>query len=148
MARRNTPITEAPPDLSARDVRALRDKLRVSQSVLATILNVSTELVQAWEGERRVPRGAALRLLELVKSRPELVLIADEKAAPRAKPTRKTPAKSRPKTRATPDRIAHRRTARRRPRGFTRTERRPTRLRQVRRVRHWLRHAGTPRTGS
>jgi len=76
MPRRTTPLTEAPPEVSAPEVRALRKKLRVSQSAMATMLNVSVELVQAWEAERRVPRGAALRLLDLVRTKPRLVLDA------------------------------------------------------------------------
>ncbi|MBL8995920.1 MAG: helix-turn-helix domain-containing protein [Gemmatimonadetes bacterium] len=72
MPRLKSPLTSAPPVAGAREVRALRTRLGVSQSTLATILNVSVELVQAWEGGRRVPRGAALRLLEIVRARPEL----------------------------------------------------------------------------
>jgi hypothetical protein len=39
-------------------------------------LNVSTKLVQAWEGGERRPDGAALRLLRIVERAPVLVLPA------------------------------------------------------------------------
>jgi transcriptional regulator with XRE-family HTH domain len=44
-----------------------------SQSSFARALNVSLELVQSWEAGRRRPQGAALRLLEMVRTNPELV---------------------------------------------------------------------------
>lgn len=73
MPPRASALRETPPPFAAREVRAFRDRFGLSQSILAGILNVSVELVQAWEGERRVPRGAALRLLQILRARPELI---------------------------------------------------------------------------
>jgi transcriptional regulator with XRE-family HTH domain len=70
--------TARPPAASARTfdaeaTRRLRDDLGLSQRELAAALHVSLELVQAWEGGRRIPRGAALRLLQLLRVAPELL---------------------------------------------------------------------------
>ncbi|MHB1097586.1 MAG: helix-turn-helix domain-containing protein [Gemmatimonadaceae bacterium] len=59
--------------MTAADVRRLRRGLGASQAVFASFLNVSPRLVQAWEGARRIPEGAALRLLELGVSHPAAV---------------------------------------------------------------------------
>lgn len=61
-------------DLSPKEVRALRDKCNVSQSAFAKQLNVSSKLVQKWEQGLSAPRGAALKLLCLVKKHgPEFI---------------------------------------------------------------------------
>ena len=70
-----TTFLPAPPlPLTAADVKRLRARLRASQAVFAHWINVSPKLVQAWEAGRRVPVGAALRLLRLVEKHPELLL--------------------------------------------------------------------------
>lgn len=70
---RTTVLPAAPRPMSATDVRALRDALNASQAVFAKFLNVSPQLVRAWESSRRRPEGAALRLLEVVKQNPASV---------------------------------------------------------------------------
>jgi putative transcriptional regulator len=70
---RTTVLPEPPRPMSQGEIHKLRDRLNVSQSVFAKCLNVSTKLVQAWEGGTRRPDGAALRLLRLAESTPGLV---------------------------------------------------------------------------
>lgn len=70
---RTTVLPAPPPPLGARDVRRLRDALQASQGVFARYLNVSTKLVQAWEGGRRTPEGSSLLLLHLMGQDPALV---------------------------------------------------------------------------
>lgn len=70
---RTTVLPAAPRPMSATDVRELRDALNASQTVFAKFLNVSPQLVRAWESSRRRPEGAALRLLEVVKQNPASV---------------------------------------------------------------------------
>ena len=60
--------------MSRAEIKHLREHLKVSQLVFARCLNVSTKLVQAWEGGERRPDGAALRLLRIVERAPVLVL--------------------------------------------------------------------------
>ena len=70
---RTTVLPEAPRPMSSTDIRAIRQELNASQAVFARFLNVSTQLVQAWEADRRRPAGAALRLLEIGSRQPEAV---------------------------------------------------------------------------
>lgn len=70
---RTTVLPPRPRTMEARDVRRLRDSLNASQAVFARYLNVSPELVRAWESGRRRPEGAALRLLELAERKPRMV---------------------------------------------------------------------------
>lgn len=58
------PVAEFTPEA----VRALRQKERASQAVLARHLNVATSTVSQWERGQRKPEGAALKLLSLVQA--------------------------------------------------------------------------------
>ena len=71
---RTTELPEPPEPMSRVEIKRLREHLKVSQPVFARCLNVSTKLVQAWEGGARSPDGAALRLLRIVEQAPVLVL--------------------------------------------------------------------------
>jgi putative transcriptional regulator len=54
------------PDYSSRKIRALRARHRLSQAVLASVLNTSLSTVRQWEiGEKR-PSGPSLKLLNLL----------------------------------------------------------------------------------
>jgi putative transcriptional regulator len=54
-------------ELSARQIRAIRTRNRVSQAVFAAMLNTSTSAVQKWEiGEKR-PSGPSLKLLNVIQ---------------------------------------------------------------------------------
>ena len=58
-----TPIEE----FTAEDIRALREREQVSQSVFAHHLNVSKDAVSQWERGAKHPAGPSLKLLSLVK---------------------------------------------------------------------------------
>lgn len=58
-----TPIEPMTPE----DIRALRERERVSQPVFARYLNVSRNLVSDWERGIKHPGGPALRLLTIVR---------------------------------------------------------------------------------
>ena len=66
-------VTPAPRYSGARIAR-LRARLALSQPVFAKALNVSAETVRSWEQEKRVPDGAALRLLQVADRHPEVIL--------------------------------------------------------------------------
>jgi putative transcriptional regulator len=70
---RTTALPLPPQPLDGRAVKRVRATLRASQAVFARYLNVSTKLVQAWEGDRRSPEGPALVLLHLAARQPELL---------------------------------------------------------------------------
>lgn len=52
--------------LSAEQIKAVREREHVSQTVFARYLNVTTSLVGQWERGEKRPAGAALKLLALV----------------------------------------------------------------------------------
>lgn len=67
---RNTEVEPAPA-YSPDEIRAVRQKLGVSQHVFAGLLNASPSAVRAWEQGQRVPDGPTRRLLQVVERRPE-----------------------------------------------------------------------------
>jgi len=50
-----------------------RQKLNVSQAVFAGLLNVPKVTAISWEKGRRRPTGAALRLLDLIRKKPQIL---------------------------------------------------------------------------
>jgi len=62
-----------PPRLKPRQVAALRKRLRMSQAYFAAVLNVSAKAVQSWEQGIRRPSDAALRILQVIDRRPDVV---------------------------------------------------------------------------
>ncbi len=52
--------------LSPKQIKALRERERVSQTVFANYLNVTPNLVSKWERGEKRPSGPALKLLSLV----------------------------------------------------------------------------------
>lgn len=57
-----TPVRTLRPD----EIRALRQRERVSQAVFAMHLNVSKGVISQWERGEKHPAGATLKLLTLV----------------------------------------------------------------------------------
>ena len=60
-----TPVRPLQPE----EIRALRERERVSQAVFALHLNVSTGLISQWERGEKHPAGASLKLLTLVREK-------------------------------------------------------------------------------
>jgi putative transcriptional regulator len=60
-----TPVHE----FSAAEIRAIREREGVSQTVFAHYLNVTKESVSQWERGRKKPAGSTLKLLSLVERR-------------------------------------------------------------------------------
>ena len=55
------------PEYDSKKIRALRDHLKLSQAVLASVLNTSLSTVRKWEiGEKR-PSGPSSKLLNLLE---------------------------------------------------------------------------------
>jgi putative transcriptional regulator len=54
------------PKYSGRAIRALRDRYRVSQAVLAAVLNTSLSTVRQWEIGEKHPSGPSVKLLNLL----------------------------------------------------------------------------------
>lgn len=77
---RTTVLPAAPKRMSAGEIRRLRRELNASQAVFAHYCNVSTKLVQAWEGGRRQADGPALLLLRLAQTNPAILLVPSKRA--------------------------------------------------------------------
>src|SRR4051812_10541554 len=56
-------------DFTADEIRALREREEVSQSVFAHYLNVSKDSVSQWERGDKHPAGPSLKLLSLVEKK-------------------------------------------------------------------------------
>ena len=54
------------PDYQPRDIKALRERFNVSQSVFASYMNISTSSLQKWEIGTKKPTGIAMKLLNLI----------------------------------------------------------------------------------
>jgi putative transcriptional regulator len=54
------------PRYSRKKIRALRQRHRISQAVLATVLNTSLSTVRQWEISAKQPSGPSLKLLDLL----------------------------------------------------------------------------------
>ncbi|HTW93653.1 MAG TPA: hypothetical protein VMD30_02590 [Tepidisphaeraceae bacterium] len=67
---RTIELPREPSEYAPRQVRALRHSLHVSQALFASLLGVSTVLVQAWEQGKRKPNPMARRLLDEVRTNP------------------------------------------------------------------------------
>lgn len=55
--------------MSPKEIRALRERERVSQPVFASYLNVRKDAVSKWERGEKRPDGPSLKLLNLVKAK-------------------------------------------------------------------------------
>jgi putative transcriptional regulator len=58
------------------DVKAVREKTGLSQSVFAAMIGVKVKTVQNWEQHRRNPTGAAAALLTIFDREPETAMKA------------------------------------------------------------------------
>ena len=73
LSLKTTTLPLPPPKAEAEQIAALRRRLRMSQSVFAATLNVSPKTVQSWEQGVRQPADAALRMLQVIRERPQVV---------------------------------------------------------------------------
>jgi putative transcriptional regulator len=71
---RTVQVPDPPPEIAAKEVTSLRAKTGMSQAVFARVLNVSTKTVQSWEQGERRPSHAALRMLQVFRENPTLVI--------------------------------------------------------------------------
>ena len=72
-AYRDHPDSLRQRELSMPDVKAVRKQFRLSQSQMATFLNVSKRTLENWEQGRRSPTGPARTLLRIMEREPHAV---------------------------------------------------------------------------
>jgi len=70
-------LVPVPHYLNGRKIRKLRRRYRLKQERLAELLNTRVVTVRRWETGQTKPRGAALRLLELLESKGLEALVPD-----------------------------------------------------------------------
>jgi len=56
----------AVPTYSPDEIRTLRERLNISQAVLASVINANVNSIQKWERGAKRPSGTALKLLSLL----------------------------------------------------------------------------------
>lgn len=66
MAQYDALCLEPVSDYSPEQIRTLRDRYKISQAVLASILNTSLSTVRQWEIGEKHPGGPSLKLLSLL----------------------------------------------------------------------------------
>jgi DNA-binding transcriptional regulator YiaG len=76
---------EPPRHYKGASIQQIRERMGLSQTVFARVLNASPDTVKAWEQGKREPDGMALALLEVADTHPEALL---ERV--REKPARRT----------------------------------------------------------
>ncbi len=54
------------PEYSSEKIRALRERHKLSQAVLASVLNTSLSTIRQWEIGKKHPSGPSLKLLDLL----------------------------------------------------------------------------------
>ena len=55
--------------LTPQEIKAIREREQVSQTVFANYLNVTSSLISKWERGEKRPSGASLKLLSLVEKK-------------------------------------------------------------------------------
>jgi putative transcriptional regulator len=60
-------------EIHAKDILEIRQRIKLSQSVFAKVLNVSSSSVRQWEQGTRTPTGSTKILLELLKKNPNIL---------------------------------------------------------------------------
>ena len=68
------PLPRPVKPLTPSQVRSIRRKLNVSQPVFAAMMNIPAVTAASWERGRRKPTGAALRLLDIARKHPEVLI--------------------------------------------------------------------------
>jgi DNA-binding transcriptional regulator YiaG len=67
-------VVQPPRSYEGAGIQRIRERLGLSQSVFAQVLNASAETVKAWEQGKRQPDGMALTLLEVAENHPEALM--------------------------------------------------------------------------
>jgi putative transcriptional regulator len=75
-------LPDRPPEIGTRELTRLRLESGMSQAVFARLLNVSTKTIQSWEQGYRKPSQAALRLIQVYRGNPSVLLAVAGISAP------------------------------------------------------------------
>ena len=72
-AKKTTLTIEPLPDISAEEIKAIRNRLGFTQAMFAAVIGVSTKNVEAWETGTNRPIGPARRMISLIQLDPEIL---------------------------------------------------------------------------
>ena len=75
----NHPQSSQPPWLRPQDIKAIRQRLRLTQRLFAGVFGFSAATLRHWERGNRHPTGSALVLLAVIRENPRVVLQAVRK---------------------------------------------------------------------
>jgi putative transcriptional regulator len=67
-------VVQPPREYGPEAIQQIRERLGLSQTVFAQVLNSSSETVRAWEQGKREPEGMALTLLQVADEHPQALL--------------------------------------------------------------------------
>ena len=65
------PVSPVCETMTPDEIRAIRENLKMSQSVFALVIGVSKKKVESWESGRYKPDGAARRLITILQKDPD-----------------------------------------------------------------------------
>jgi DNA-binding transcriptional regulator YiaG len=85
-------LPDRPPEIGAEELSKIRLKSGMSQYVFARMLDVSTKTVQSWEQGTRKPSQAALRLIQVYRENPSILLEVVGMSGPIVRASRRKPA--------------------------------------------------------
>ena len=74
-------------EYSGKEIRDIRTKAGMTQSVFASYMGVSIKTVEAWEGGRTHPTGPVFRLLDILSKNEEMEYIVANKSNTRKETT-------------------------------------------------------------
>jgi putative transcriptional regulator len=60
-------------DFTPLEIKEIRQRLQLSQSMLADILGVHKRAVEAWEIGRKIPNGSARRIMTILQADPDAI---------------------------------------------------------------------------
>lgn len=63
--------------LTPKEIKEMREFLQLSQSLFADVLGVSVKTVIAWEKGTNTPCGPALRMMQILKNNPDVIIEAE-----------------------------------------------------------------------
>lgn len=66
-ARSHRVVVAEVPDISAIEIKELRQSLNMTQKMFACVLGVSNKTVEAWEKGTNIPSGTARRMMSLLQ---------------------------------------------------------------------------------
>ena len=61
-------------EIAQPDVKAVREKIGLTQNEFAKLMRVSIRTLQNWEQQRRTPSGPAAALLKIVSTAPDIAI--------------------------------------------------------------------------